>query len=387
MLFSFCCTMSCFCLVVCSRASLFKGWSVQGLVCSRAGLFKGFKQLSIASTIRSISPALFALSLAVAGFAGTHFLLAHASGRQAEVDIIPAKVDLGHLGQYAVVDRVVQLSNTTSLPLKISSVTPSCGCTTTDAPDFIPPHGQAPLKIHFNALSRTGAVQEEVDVSLSGRQPAHVAIPIVGTVTPEIALSQAVLHLPGNQKAASLTLTRLDGKPLNVSNVHAPAFLEAEALPVSDHTIRLVASQSGSCLSGVHDETIALHLNDPLVPELVVPVSWTTKSAYQCAPLALNFGSVPSGSVLKRKIRITEPNAAHLRLVSLPPGWKTQLQPVAPEIIDLTLNGSSKGGLLHSSVVLGTGNVHEPHIAIPIYAVFETSADVCSVKPSAPDSH
>lgn len=275
-------------------------------------------------------------------------------------------------------------SNPSSLPLRLRNVTTSCGCTPTDAPDVIPAHGKAPLTIHFNALSRNGAVQEEVDVALVGHET--VAIPVIGSVTPEIALSQTVLHLTGKRKTASLTLNRLDGKPLSVIGVQAPAPIGAKVLPLSPHTVRLTASQIGPCLSGVHSEQITLKLNDPLVPTLTVPASWTTESAYQSVPPTVNFGSVAPGSVLKRKIRITGPDAAHLRLVSVPPGWKTQIHPVTPEIADLTLNGSSKGGLLHSSVVLATGNVREPNIAIPVYAVFETSADVCSVKPSVSTS-
>ncbi len=259
-------------------------------------------------------------------------------------------------------------------------MTTSCGCTTTDAPDVIPAHGKVPLTIHFNALSRSGAVQEEVDVSLAGHEA--VSIPVVGTVTSEIAPSQTVLSLTGKLKTASLTLNRLDGKPLSALSVQAPASLSAKVLPLSPHTIRLTASQNSPCLSGAHSEQITLRLNDALVPTLTVPVSWTTQSAYKIVPPTANFGSVASSFVLTQKIWISGPDAAHLRLVSVPPGWKTQIQPVAPRIVDLTLSGSSKGGLLHSSVVLGTDNVHEPRIAIPVYAVFETSADVCSVKPS-----
>ena len=336
--------------------------------------------MSIASTIRSVSPALLAFGLVGTGFAATHFLFAHALAHRTSVDIIPSKVDLGHLGQYAVVDRVVQLSNPSSSPLQVSNVTTSCGCTTTDAPDVIPAHGTAPLTIHFNALSRNGAVQEEVDVALAGHET--VSIPVIGSVTPEIALSQTALHLTGKRKTASLTLNRLDGKQLSVVSVHAPASVNAKISPLSPHAVRLTASQTGPCLSGVHSGQITLKLNDPLVPTLALPTSWTTKSAYRSVPPTINFGSVAPGSVLKRKIWITGPDAAHLRLVSVPPGWKTQLHPITPEMVDLTLNGSSKGGLLHSSVVLATGNVHEPNIAISIYAVFETSADVCSVKPS-----
>ena len=336
--------------------------------------------MSIASTIRSISPALFALGLAGTSFAATHFLFTHASARRTSVDIIPSKVDVGHVGQYAVVDRVVQLSNPSSSSLRISNVTTSCGCTTTDAPDVIPAHGIAPLTIHFNALSRTGAVEEEVDVSLAGHET--VAIPLVGSVTPEVALSQTVLNLTGKPKTALLTLNRLDGKPLTITSVHAPASVSAKVFPLSPHTVSLTAFQTGACLAEVHSEPITLKLNDPLVPTLTIPTSWTTQSAYHCVPPTVNFGSVALGSVLTQKIRITGPDAAHLRLVSAPPGWKTHLQLVTPETVDLALNGSLKGGLLHSSVVLGTGNVHEPNIAIPVYAVFETRADACSVKPA-----
>lgn len=98
-------------------------------------------------------------------------------------------------------------------------------------------------------------------------------------------------------------------------------------------------------------------------------------------PLAVNFGSVTPGAEVEQRIRISGPDLTHLRVASAPPGWVTRLQPIKSGTVKLTLRGSSKGGLLHSSIILATGNTREPNLAIPVYAVFETAAGACSSKP------
>ena len=129
-----------------------------------------------------------------------------------------------------------------------------------------------------------------------------------------------------------------------------------------------------------------LRLNDPFVPTLTIPVFWTTAGSYHCLPQAVNFGSVAPGAVVEQQVRLSGPDVTHLRVVSTPPGWAAHLQPARSGTVTVILRGSSKGGLLHSSLVLATGNAHEPYIAIPVYAVFEAVAAVCSSKPRGDNS-
>ena len=337
--------------------------------------------MSTASFLSNLAP--FGLTLACAGigFTAVRHFTAQSTHVFPHVDIVPSSVSLGHLGQYASVERVVWLTNPNSTPLHIQDVSVSCGCTTTQAPDLIPPHGRAPLTIHFNALGRNGRVQEEVHVSFAGRESEDVTIPISGTVTREIALSKPSLDLTGKPLAAgTLTLTRLDGKPLNVTSINA-SHLKIDIQTVSPAVTRLAVSRIGFGLSGTHTEDLTLHLNDPLVPTLTLPVSWTTQGVYRSVPQAVNFGSVTSGTAVEQQVKISGPGLTHLRVASAPPGWVTRLQPTRSGTVKLTLRGSSKGGLLHSSIILATGNTREPNIAIPVYAVFETAAGACSSKP------
>ncbi len=338
---------------------------------------------SLASGFLSAGIALCGASI---GFAAVH----HYTSRVADplgVSVSPSTIDLGHLGQYASVDRVIHLSNPNDFPIQIKNVVPSCGCTTAQAPDFIPPHGDAPLTVHFNALSRNGSVQEDVVISFAGQRTESVSILITGNITREIALSQTSLVLTGKPSAAgSLTLTRLDGKPLRVAGIVSPAVLRTKISPLSASAVRVTTWQNGPGLAGAQREEVTLNLNDSLVPTLTIPVGWTTSSRYRSVPAAVNFGSVALGAALAQKVQLSGPHASRLHIVSLPPGWKAHLQPVGPGRVDLTLKGSPKGGLLHSSVVLATRNQAEPNIAVPIYAVVETSADVCSVQPPAQSS-
>lgn len=291
------------------------------------------------------------------------------------------------MGQYAAVERIVWLTNPLSTPLRVRNVSVSCGCTTTQAPDFIPPHGKAPLTVHFNALDRIGQVQEEVNVSFGG-QEEDVTLPISGVVTREIMLSRPSLAL-SDKRAATLTLTRLDGKPLKVACANAPTHLKTDIQAISPNAARLTVSPLGSSLAGAHSEDVTLRLNDPLVPTLTIPVSWTVAGSYHCLPQSVNLGSVEPGTVVEQQVRISGPDVAHLRVASAPNGWVTHLQAAKSGTVTLILKGSSKGGLLHSAIVLATGDAHEPNVAVPVYAVFETAAGTCSNKPlgNNPSAH
>jgi hypothetical protein len=153
--------------------------------------------LSNLSSLSNLAPYALALAFASVGFTAAHYLTLRSPHLSGSVDMIPPQVSLGHLGQYAVVERTVQMVNPNSTPLQIQAISTSCGCTTTQAPDLIPPHSEVPLTIHFNALGRNGSVQEEVHVSFVGRKSEDVTIPISGTVTREIALSKPSLDLTG----------------------------------------------------------------------------------------------------------------------------------------------------------------------------------------------
>jgi hypothetical protein len=176
-------------------------------------------------------------------------------------------------------------------------------------------------------------------------------------------------------------LTRLDGKPLQVTNANASSHLKTDIQTVSPTVTRLAVSRIGFGLSGAHTEDLTLHLNDPLVPTISLPVSWTTQGVYRSVPQAVNFGSVVPGTAVEQQVKISGPDLTHLRVASAPPGWVTRLQPTKFGTVKLTIQGSSKGGLLHSSIILATGNTREPNITIPVYAVFETAAGACSSKP------
>lgn len=110
-------------------------------------------------SLSNLAPFGLALAFAGVGFTAAHHFIANPLRPSSCVNAVPSMVSLGHLGQYATADRVVWLANSNSIPLHIQDVSVSCGCTTTQAPDLIPPHGRVPLTIHFNALGRNGRVQ------------------------------------------------------------------------------------------------------------------------------------------------------------------------------------------------------------------------------------
>lgn len=325
-------------------------------------------------------PVAFILACAGLGFTAAHQLAARSSRHALPVEVAPKWVNFGRIAEGGVFERTVLLRNTTSQPLRVEQVGTSCGCTTTEVPTAIPPHGTAPLTVRFDAHGHLpGALHEEAFLTFGGASSSEVAVPVIGMVAHVVARSRDTLVLGGKPDASAvLTLTRLDGKPLTASVLQVPNALRAQITSVSPAVLRLAVHVAGPSMAGQHEEAVALRLNDALLPTLTIPVSWSTASRYRILPPSVNFGSVAPGAALSRNIDITGPFASGLRVVSAPPGWTAFVQKGANAFsATLTLHGSAKGGLLHSSVLLATGNAREPNITIPVYAVGETAADAC----------
>lgn len=277
------------------------------------------------------------------------------------------------MSEGAVAERTVRLHNTSDAPLYVERVGASCGCTTTQAPQSIPPQGSAPLTVRFDSHNRVGPIHQSVRLYLAGHQ-APLTISTTGQVARDIAFSARSLDLGDGTSGApaTLTVTRVDNKPLSVSLVKAPHPLRARVKQVSPSSARLVVSFAAPSLAGVQEKEITLGLNCPGLPATTIPVRWATPGLYQMTPEQVNFGVVSPGTARKQQVRLSGADVSKLRVLSCQGGVSAHLlRRAGSRQAVLSIVYRPKGGqgsLLRGHVVLATGEARQPRLIVPVYA-------------------
>lgn len=93
----------------------------------------------------------------------------------AQVTFETMEHDFGKIREGEKVTYRFKLKNTGTVPLKITDVKPSCGCTASDyTRSPVPPGGEGFVEVVFDSQGRTGTQQKTVTVYANTNPQAHV---------------------------------------------------------------------------------------------------------------------------------------------------------------------------------------------------------------------
>ena len=93
----------------------------------------------------------------------------------AQVTFETMEHDFGKIREGEKVTYRFKLKNTGTVPLKITDVKPSCGCTASDyTRSPVPPGGEGFIEVVFDSQGHPGTLQKTVTVSANTNPPAHV---------------------------------------------------------------------------------------------------------------------------------------------------------------------------------------------------------------------
>ncbi len=85
---------------------------------------------------------------------------------QTSVQWYEEDVDLGNLKQGEVASHTYRFKNTGTVPLKLTRVKPSCGCTTPEySKEEVAPGEEGFIKVNFNTAGKTGAQRKAITVT------------------------------------------------------------------------------------------------------------------------------------------------------------------------------------------------------------------------------
>jgi hypothetical protein len=83
--------------------------------------------------------------------------------------------DFGKIREGEKVTHRFKFKNTGKVPLKITDVKPSCGCTASDyTKEPVPPGGEGYVEVVFDSQGRTGTQQKTVTVFANTDPPSHI---------------------------------------------------------------------------------------------------------------------------------------------------------------------------------------------------------------------
>ena len=303
--------------------------------------------------------------------------------------VTPATIDLGPVVEGTDTPGRCWLTNPSDAPVTLEPVTTSCGCTTAHAPQTIAPHTREAVTISFHSAYRTGPVHQAVYVKVKGSDAA-LTIPVVGQCRREIVVSSPQVDM-GAAGSGTVTVERVDGKPLTIGNVETPAALGASVVTLSPTKAQIRFSVAEVDLAGAHEGKATIHLNHPALPTVSLPVAWRTRGVYTVAPATANFGLVPHGATRTRTIHLSGANINDLQVTAATGGVRATLAPPNKGERLLTVAwAASKGNapLLQGTVRLSTGNRAEPTLEIPVYAAVVSGASGdCSASRPCSQSH
>lgn len=291
------------------------------------------------------------------------------------IEAASSRVDLGRVPEKKVASGTVLLRNRTGREVAIAQVKTSCGCTTTNAPKSIAAGATAPLHIRFDSTNMFGAIHKSLWISAKGHEDRPLQVDLEGNVYEELRFDPPQLALGSipvkSAKSARTTLTRLDGKPLRVTGIQAPARIRMRAERAAPNVVRLVASVEAPGVAGQYWDKIVLRTDDAALPQVTLLASYKAAGLYTISPPEINFGVMNSPQAAQRSVRVRGPRAASLRVLAAPPGVAVTLRPLPTGEYLINALYRAKGGkgqITAGKIVLATDNPRQPRLTIPLYA-------------------
>ena len=291
-------------------------------------------------------------------------------------------VDFGTIPEGMQAKSGIWIQNNGANSIRWKSVKATCGCTTPGILPIVKPFQKAFLRVGYDSRYRLGDIHQSIILYAEGyKQP--LIIPVTGSTKKEIDVEPFTVEIP---KSAVLTVFRADQKPVHVLSVEVPNSISAKVVQVSPESSKVFLKLAKESSVGLHEEKITLHLDDPKVPSWVCPVSWQVKGAFDLSPDTVNFGLVKKGTRLKSSVSIVGKDVTKLKVAFCPSNVVVRLQQIGHQEATLKIGWlANLGGLplLHTRIVLSTGNPKEPRLIIPLYGAIlpGKSGDCTSDKP------
>jgi ankyrin repeat protein len=183
----------------------------------------------------------------------------------------PAVLDHGDMQAEVAKTGTITVVNILDKPIKITKITPGCGCTTTGAPPGeIAPGASANVDITLKPGSKAGApISKMVTFSVEGHAPQMLTVK--GLVKAYVKLSREMVDAPSDAGAppTPITLSAADGVAFKVTGASPDVLVALPTESKLEHEVQVdwkKWEQAGSSVK------IALTTDNPKAPQLTLLV-------------------------------------------------------------------------------------------------------------------
>jgi hypothetical protein len=314
------------------------------------------------------------------------------------------------------VDHEFVFTNRTSRPVRIVTVTPSCGCTTPGwTKEPVSPGKTGFVKVSFDPRGRPGYFNKSLNVVIDA-EPTTVVLQIKGNVTRnvpsggnEFPVAMGSLRLKSKTFAMGTVYLNLDEpafkvfpvmnggeKPLKLLTAQRPTYVTID-LPVDPIEpgqegfikIHYSAKERGSF--GFANDNITITTDDAVDPVKSISLFATLEEFYPTptaeelltAPQALlketslDFGQFPSGTSLERRVTLINKGKKELKIRAIQGNCpcisaeaiKQSLRPGDSTQIRILFNPQTRGGTQQKAITVYTNDPRNPVQLVSVSAV------------------
>lgn len=213
-----------------------------------------------------------------------------------------------------IITQVFKFANRGDSQLEITSVEPSCGCTSAlPVPNKVAPGQSGQIKVEIKTenfasqsrkLDETISVSKTVTVRTNDAGHPQVVLTVNFDVAPEIVASEPAMDFGknprGKEVARELTLEIAPDRPVKLlSAVSTDASVSARLEPLEgagEKKYRLIATLKPTAAEGVHFGNIVIKTTSRLKPQLIINIRGiVTKSSDDPGQsVARSFGNSPA---------------------------------------------------------------------------------------------
>jgi len=316
------------------------------------------------------------LILSLAGFAQTP----PSTSSKPSIYCDQPKFDFGKIVQGKKIEHIFVIQNRGNATLNVLSVQPSCGCTTAPiSQNVIEPGKTAEIKSVFDTARFEGVVHKGINVSSNDPDHAIFQLSLAGTIIKLYETLPSFIDFQRINKNSGfetqVTVRGLEGRVPAITSVTLDGDVPVDATfakkPDTDEyivTLKLKPNVQPRGIAG----SLVIHLKDPDVPTLQIPIRGQVTGDVTFFPPQINFGTLRAKEVMARKVILTlnSPDVNVTSVTADPPIFTTKLNPRPGQIriseVQITVSETAPAGPVKGKLKIQTTSKEQGLIEIPI---------------------
>jgi hypothetical protein len=264
-------------------------------------------------TIAAILLAVPALAVAQQAQPGAD---AKAPASKATIDIAEKIKDFGQVAKGEKLKAVFEVKNTGTIPLEISSVRPTCGCTVANFDKTVAPGATGKIEAEVDTTAFSGPIAKSVLVFSNDAANPQVNLVIKAEVRSFVeVLPRNLLRfnvLQGEPATEKVVLSSADGTDFQVTGVDTaggPYEVKFRELPEKERIPERKGSQwevtvtvPANAPEGLLNHKLIVKTTAPKAQEVTLQTSGVVRPIVQVIPGEINFGTLASDAPVGRNV-------------------------------------------------------------------------------------